>query len=156
MFFHSSFFRSKIWKNDDEVEGEKLERGIHDSILKIKKNREEKTALGEVDGFGNDYLGLLVKASKDEDESKRITLDDLVDECKTFYFAGQETTNSMLVWTVFLLAVHTDWQEEARAEVLSTFGHQEPNFDGIAKLKTVKGSLISPTNTVSSGCFSLN
>lgn len=127
-----------IWKTDDEVEAEKLERGMRDSIMEIIKKREDKVASGEVDGFGNDYLGLLLKASKDKDESKRIKLDDLISECKTFYFAGQETTNTLLTWTVFLLAVHPEWQEEARKEVVSTFGLEEPNFDDIAKLKTVK------------------
>ncbi|PRQ40596.1 putative 11-oxo-beta-amyrin 30-oxidase [Rosa chinensis] len=56
-------------------------------------------------------------------------------DCKTFYFAGQETSNTLLVWTVFLLAVHTDWQEEARKEILQLFGKQNPNPDGISKLK---------------------
>ena len=65
-------------------------------------------------------------------------MDDLVDDCKTFYFAGQETTNTLLAWTVLLLALHADWQEEARKEVLQSFGKQTPNPDDLAKLKTVR------------------
>ncbi|KAB2633187.1 cytochrome P450 CYP749A22-like [Pyrus ussuriensis x Pyrus communis] len=70
-------------------------------------------------------------------EKGRISVDDLVDECKTFYIAGQETTNTLLAWTVFLLALHTNWQEEARKEVIELFGKQTPNLDGITKLKTM-------------------
>ena len=44
----------------------------------------------------------------------------------------------LLAWTVFLLALHTDWQEEARKEVLQLFGKQTPNLDGIGKLTTVR------------------
>ncbi|KAI6684870.1 hypothetical protein NL676_030783 [Syzygium grande] len=90
-----------------------------------------------MDDYGNDFLGFLVKAYHDQDESKRITIDDLVDECKTFYIAGQETTNTNLTWTLFLLAIHKDWQEEARKEVTDVFGNEDPNHEGIMKLKTV-------------------
>ncbi|KAK7822134.1 cytochrome p450 cyp749a22 [Quercus suber] len=64
----------------------------------------------------------------------------LLDECKTFYIASQETTSTLLGWTIFLLAIHTDWQEEARKEVLNLFGQQNPNPDGITKLKTARMS----------------
>ena len=93
---------------------------------------------GEEDSYGNDFLGLLVKAHNDANENERISVDDVVDECKTFYFAGQETTNSLLAWTVLLLSIHIEWQEEARKEVLSLFGKQNPNSEGIAKLKIVR------------------
>ncbi|VVA24177.1 PREDICTED: cytochrome P450 [Prunus dulcis] len=43
----------------------------------------------------------------------------------------------MLAWTVFLLALNTDWQAEARKEVLQLFGRQNPNPDGLSKLKTM-------------------
>jgi hypothetical protein len=42
--------------------------------------------------------------------------------------------------TVFVLALHTDWQEEARKEVLQSFGQQNPNPEGISKLKTDRKS----------------
>ena len=92
--------------------------------------------------FGNDFLGVLIKAHHDADENQMISIDEIVDECKTFYFGGQETTSSGLAWTVFLLAIHTDWQEEARKEVIQIFGKQNPNLDGIAKLKIVRMSTI--------------
>ena len=113
---------------------------MRDSILEIVKKREHEamTMSAEEESFGNDFLGLLLKAHHDVNVNQRITVDDLVDECKTFYIAGQETTNSLLAWTVFLLALHTDWQEEARKEVLQLFGKQTPNPDGISKLKTVR------------------
>ncbi|XP_021824405.1 cytochrome P450 CYP749A22-like [Prunus avium] len=128
---------SKFFKTSDEIESEKLEKGMRDSIIEIVEKREKKAMDGEEDSFGSDFLGLLLKAHHDTNDSQRISVDDLVDECKTFYFAGQETTNSMLAWTVFLLALNTDWQEEARKEVLQLFGRQNPNPDGLSKLKTM-------------------
>ncbi|KAB2621134.1 cytochrome P450 CYP749A22-like [Pyrus ussuriensis x Pyrus communis] len=128
---------STFIKSNDEIESAKLEKSIRDSIMEMIKNRENKAMAGEEDSFGNDFLGVLLKAHQDTDERKRISIDEIVDECKTFYFAGQETTNSALAWTVFLLAIHTDWQEDARKEVIQIFGKQNPNLDGIAKLKTM-------------------
>lgn len=130
---------SNFFKTSDDIEAEKLEKGIRDSIIDMVKKREQKamTLSEEEESFGSDFLGLLLKTHHDANDNQRITVDDLVDECKTFYFAGQETTNSLLAWTVFLLALHTDWQEEARKEVLQLFGKQTPTPDGIAKLKTM-------------------
>ncbi|CAN6588748.1 unnamed protein product [Malus baccata var. baccata] len=126
---------SKFLKTRDEIEAEKLEKAVHASIVEIVKKREEKAMTGGEDSFGSDFLGLLLKAYHDSNDDQRISVDDLVDECKTFYFAGQETANTLLAWTVFLLALHTDWQEEARKEVIQLFGKQTPNHDGIAKMK---------------------
>ncbi|XP_022726726.1 cytochrome P450 CYP749A22-like [Durio zibethinus] len=128
---------SKIWKTTDEIESEKLAKGIHECVMEMVKKREEKIVNGEADSFGRDFLGLLVNAFHDSNEKNRLSVEDLVDECKTFYFAGQETTNSLLVWTVLLLAIHTDWQEKARREVIEVFGDKNPHSEGISKLKTM-------------------
>ncbi|PRQ40577.1 putative cytochrome P450 [Rosa chinensis] len=128
---------SKFLRFSGESELEKLEKAIHDSIMKIIKARERKAVNGEEDGFGRDFLGLLLEAHHDTNDNQRISVDNVVDECKTLYLAGHESTATLLAWTVFLLAHHTDWQEEARKEVLQLFGKQTPNPDGIAKLKTM-------------------
>ncbi|PKI69545.1 hypothetical protein CRG98_010073 [Punica granatum] len=138
---------SKIWKMADKIAGEKLEKGICDDIIRIIKKREEKIASGESDGFGNDFLGLPVQAFLEEDRSKKITVDELVVECKAFYVAGQETTNATLTWMVFFLAVHSEWQEEARKEVLNVFGRRDPYYDGVAKLKKEEVSIEIPLNS---------
>ena len=133
-------FYSKIYKTNDEIESEELVKGIHNAILEIIRKREEKVMTGEGNSIGGDFLQLLVEAHHDANASLKISIEDLVDECKTFYLAGQETTSTLLGWTIFLLAIHTDWQEEARKEVHNLFAEQNPNPDGITKLKTVRMS----------------
>ncbi|BBG94357.1 Cytochrome P450 superfamily protein [Prunus dulcis] len=128
-FFQSQISRHQIFKSSDDIESEKLDKAMRDFIIVIVKKREKATTTGEENKFGNDYLGLLLKAHLDTN--------DLVDECKAFYFAGQETSNGLLAWIIFLLALHTDWQEEARKEVLQLFGKQNPTHDDISKLKTM-------------------
>lgn len=103
----------------------------------MDRRKKECGMHGEHGNFGTDFLGSLMKAMIDSDQDKRITIQDVVDECKTFYVAGQETTSTLLSWVVFLLGSHTDWQEKARQEVLNLFGKEKPHSDGIARLKIV-------------------
>ena len=116
-----SIFCSKFFKTGEDVESDMLVKQIRNNIMEIIKEREEKVMNGEKESFGSDFLGLLLKVHHDANDDQRISVDDLVDECKTFYFAGQETTYTFLAWTVLLLAIHTHWQEEARKEVLNLF-----------------------------------
>ncbi|CAN1794925.1 Cytochrome P450 CYP749A22 [Linum perenne] len=145
---------SKMFKSKDEIEAERLDRGLRDSIMKIVKKREDKVNRGEMEGYGNDYLGMLIRAYNDKDESKRISVNQLIDECKTLYIAGQETNNTLLSWIVLLLAIHQDWQEQARKEVFDLFGRdRNPDSDGIAKLK-VMGMIINETLRLYSPVYS--
>ncbi|XP_065860615.1 cytochrome P450 CYP749A22-like isoform X1 [Euphorbia lathyris] len=121
-----------LFKTEDEIEAEKLEQGMKECILKMVKKREEETN-GNTESYGNDYLGVLMKKNREADE--KISIQDIVDECKTFYIAGHETTTSALTWTMFLLSIHTDWQHKARSEVLHLFGTSTPTSDDIPKLK---------------------
>ncbi|KAL4639827.1 hypothetical protein ACB092_03G246400 [Castanea dentata] len=96
---------------------DELVKGIHNAILGIIKKREEKVMTGEGNSIGGDFLQLLVEAHHDANASLKISIEALVDECKTFYVAGQETTSTLLAWTIFLLTIHTNWQEKARKEM---------------------------------------
>ncbi|MBA0789566.1 hypothetical protein Gotri_027936, partial [Gossypium trilobum] len=127
------------WKAQEskEIESEKLEKGIQDCVMEIIKKTENKVVSGEADSFGDDYLGLLVNAYHDLNDKNKLSLEDLVGECKTIYFAGQSTLGSLLSWIVLHLAIHGDWQEKARREVIDIFGNQNPLLEGITKLKTM-------------------
>ncbi|WCJ22069.1 Cytochrome P450 CYP749A22 [Euphorbia peplus] len=55
----------------------------------------------------------------------------------TLLVAGQETTAASLTWTLFFLALHTDWQHKAREEVLRFLGTDNPCPQTLPKLKTM-------------------
>ncbi|MBA0612371.1 hypothetical protein Godav_012978 [Gossypium davidsonii] len=128
---------SKLWKPADLLESEELAEEIKDCVIKIVRKREDKAVNGEADSFDNNFLGLLINAYHDSDENNRLSLEDLVDECKTFYWTGHDTVNALLAWVLLLLAIHGDWQEKARREVIDIFGNQNPHPESIAKLKTM-------------------
>ncbi|XP_023541578.1 cytochrome P450 CYP749A22-like [Cucurbita pepo subsp. pepo] len=128
---------SKIFKSKDDVEGERLEKRMRECFIEIIRTREEKLMNGEAEGYGNDFLGLLVRAKNEPEKAQRLSVDDIVDECKTFYFAGHESTNALLAWTTFLLALHKEWQEEARKEVFKVLGDKNPTMESLPKLRTM-------------------
>ncbi|XP_076906168.1 cytochrome P450 CYP72A219-like [Bidens hawaiensis] len=90
----------------------------------------------------DDLLGILLdsnyKEIKQHGNNKfGLSIDDVIEECKLFYFAGQETTANLLVWTMILLGHHINWQDRARDEVLNAFGDRKPNVDGLNQLKVI-------------------
>ncbi|KAK3161341.1 hypothetical protein QOZ80_1BG0075920 [Eleusine coracana subsp. coracana] len=112
---------------NQEIEG--ILRGM------IKK-RESLIEKGEASG--NDLLGLLLQSIMNSGKgSLSMSTEDVIEECKLFYFAGMETTSVLLTWTLVLLSMHPEWQDRARKEVLSVFGCDKPTFDGLGRLKTV-------------------
>ena len=128
---------SNVVKTRDDIESDKLDRGIKNSFTNMINGREKAAMTGQSDGFGSDFLGLLLKAHHENDIAKKITIADLIDECKTFYVAGHETTTSLLTWILLLLSIHSEWQDKARNEVIEMFGQQHPTPDGLTRLKIV-------------------
>ncbi|KZV38334.1 hypothetical protein F511_24093 [Dorcoceras hygrometricum] len=126
----------RLIPSKDDIEVDRVEQQLRDSILKVVNKREAEASKGQNIGFGNDFLGSLLNVHHDMDPKNRVSIDEIVDECKTFYSAGQETTASLLCWSIVLLGIHTDWQEKARKEVIELFGQETPHSEGIARLKT--------------------
>ncbi|GFP99697.1 cytochrome p450 734a1 [Phtheirospermum japonicum] len=114
----------------------RLENQIRESLLKIINDQRARTRENPATASGecpNDLLELMIKAS---DGSSNVTENEIVEECKTFLFAGKETTSNLLTWTAVLLAMHPQWQEQARVEVLRVCGARDtPTKDDLAKLK---------------------
>lgn len=102
-------------------------------------DRRRENSINNVNGkCSKDLLGLMIQAS-DSSPHSSITVNDIVEECKSFFFAGNQTTSNLLTWTTVLLAMHPQWQLQARAEVLRVCGSRDiPTKDDVVKLKTVR------------------
>ncbi|KAJ0086928.1 hypothetical protein Patl1_07243 [Pistacia atlantica] len=121
------FLPTKVNKRMRQIytEVRKLLRGI------IEK-RQRAIEMGK-DWDKEDLLGLMLKSNLNElQESQNsnggMTTEDVFEECRLFYFAGQETTANLLTWTMVVLSMHMNWQERAREEVLQILGKKQTNF----------------------------
>lgn len=81
----------------------------------------------------SDLLGLLLEV----DDRQKLNMEEIIDECKTFFLAGHETTSHLLTWTMFLLSSNPDWQQKLREEVHKVCGMEVPNADMTSNLKLV-------------------
>ncbi|RRT40012.1 hypothetical protein B296_00058763 [Ensete ventricosum] len=109
----------------------KMEKRVRSKLISIIQARLDSK---ERCGYGNDLLGLMLEACH-RPEGQILSMDDIVDECKTFFFAGQETTAQFISWTMFLLSTNQNWQEKLREEVLRECGMQTPDADTLSKLR---------------------
>ncbi|KAJ9541261.1 hypothetical protein OSB04_027767 [Centaurea solstitialis] len=111
-----------------EKEVELLLRGIIDTKLKAMKGRESND---------DNLLGIMLESKIKDGDHQGMTINEIMEECKLFYFAGQETTASLLVWTMILLSKHQEWQSRAREEVLNVFQNKSLDIDGLNHLNVV-------------------
>ncbi|XP_028763757.1 cytochrome P450 716A67-like [Neltuma alba] len=118
-----------------------IDRNVEATLEYIINKKEEAMKAGET--TPNDLLGILLESNLKEIEEQGnkknvgLSMKDVIDECKLFYIAGQETTSALLVWTMMLLSKYPDWQARAREEVLRVFGNKKPDFDALSRLKIV-------------------
>ncbi|KQK17789.1 cytochrome P450 734A4 [Brachypodium distachyon] len=110
------------------------------TAVKDKANNNTNNNDNNNKGF-RDLLGLMINAR----DNKSMPVGDMVEECKTFFFAGKQTTTNLLTWATVLLAMHPDWQDRARQEVLAVCGPGElPSKEHLHRLKTL-GMILNET-----------
>ncbi|KAI3831903.1 hypothetical protein MKX03_022275 [Papaver bracteatum] len=106
-------------------------------ILRDFISKREEMMKTDPSSSNDDLLGLLLQSNNTE-SSNRLTIEEVIEECKVFYIAGQETTRSLLTFTMIALAMHPNWQDKAREEVEQICGKNVPDFNAINRLKIVE------------------
>ncbi|KAJ0966675.1 hypothetical protein J5N97_023592 [Dioscorea zingiberensis] len=115
---------SKLLHLKKSQEAWKLGKEIDKLLLKIITSRKEKACM--INGSDDDQQDLLsILLEGNQTQKKKLTTRELVDECKTFFFGGHETTALALTWSLLLLALHPEWQQVLREEIMEV-SHGEP------------------------------
>ncbi|PAN35409.1 hypothetical protein PAHAL_6G206600 [Panicum hallii] len=143
----SQYFPSKYRREIKRLNGE-LEQLLKESIQRSREIADEGRAPSSACGMG--LLGMLLaemekkKTRSSGNGELGYDTQTIVDECKTFFFAGHETSALLLTWAIMLLATNPSWQDKARAEVASVCGDAPPTADHLPKL-TVLQMVINET-----------
>ncbi|KAG9155428.1 hypothetical protein Leryth_009862 [Lithospermum erythrorhizon] len=126
-------FSKYLMSPKKSIEAKNLGDEIDSLLLTIIESRKKKQLENNfVEDQPNDLLGMLLA----QDNNKgTLSSRDLVDECKTFFFAGHETTALSLTWSLLLLAVHPEWQDKLREEIKEVVGDQEIDPSMLGRLR---------------------
>ncbi|KGN59713.2 cytochrome P450 CYP72A219 [Cucumis sativus] len=122
---------------------QEIDTKIRDMVRGIINKRQNGMKKGEASN-NEDLLGILLESNASQIEEHKnkkdvgMSIEEVISECRLFYFAGQETTAVLLAWTMVLLGRYPEWQDRARAEVLEVFGdNKKLDFDGLSRLRVV-------------------
>ncbi|KAB2610027.1 cytochrome P450 714C2-like [Pyrus ussuriensis x Pyrus communis] len=100
-------------------------------ILKVVKQRVEAA-------YEKDLVQMILEGAKNSaDNSALLHKNFIVDNCKTLFFAGHDTTALATSWALTLLAAHPDWQARACAEVLEICRDKPLDADMLRSMKVV-------------------
>ncbi|XP_071712105.1 cytokinin hydroxylase [Rutidosis leptorrhynchoides] len=118
------------------LEAERLGKEIDELMVSIIVDRKKSMA---ENGGGNEQqnlLGVLLQENHvDGQKDRKLSTRELVDECKTFFFGGHETTALAITWSLLMLAAHPMWQHELREEIKQVAGDGEIDATMVAGLK---------------------
>jgi cytochrome P450 len=105
-------------------------RTLDDVVGGIIARRRGANASG---GDGNDLLSMLVRA-RDEDDGSAMTDAQLLDEARTIFLAGHETTALALTYALYLLAEHPDAQATLHTELDAVLAGRPPAYADLPRL----------------------
>ncbi|MEL6572887.1 MAG: cytochrome P450 [Pseudomonadota bacterium] len=114
------FFRKETRRTATEIR--RLIKGL-------VEDRLHQVAGGDVP---ND-LATKILTTEDPVTGNTFDLDEMVDQVAIFFLAGHETSASALAWTLYLLALYPDWQDQVAAEAHEMSG-------SFAQLSTLKNT----------------
>ncbi|TYJ03887.1 hypothetical protein E1A91_A12G057500v1 [Gossypium mustelinum] len=132
---HLCFPGSRFFPTKYNREMKSLKMEVDRLLMEIIQSRKDCVEIGRSSSYGNDLLGILLnEMEKKRGDQFTLNLQLIMDECKTFFFAGHETTALLLTWTVMLLATNPSWQDKVRAELKEVCNGGVPSVDQLSKL----------------------
>ncbi|KAL0658112.1 hypothetical protein Bca4012_078697 [Brassica carinata] len=93
------FFFPKYLPTPTNLQLWKLDKKVKDSIKRIIDARLKSNSKN----YGDDLLGIMLKAATSKESEKTMSMDEIIEECKTLYISGQGSSSILLTWTTLLL-----------------------------------------------------
>ena len=104
-----------------------LHKQVHRLILEIVKESGEDKNL----------LRAILHSASSSKVGLREAENFIVDNCKSIYFAGYESTAVTAAWCLMLLGLHPEWQDRVRQEVLDVCGGRPLDSQSLQNMKNL-------------------
>ncbi|KAI5445396.1 hypothetical protein KIW84_013580 [Lathyrus oleraceus] len=125
-FLNLSFFPTK-----ESKEMWRLKKEVDELVMNIVCNREIQNRENNLNEKRSDLLQKILEGAANDTSLKDVVQNKnrtIIDLCKNIYFAGSESTALAITWTLLMLALHPEWQQRVRSEILDTFDNSSPRF----------------------------
>ena len=118
-------------------DSKRIEAGkvIRNALAEIIKPRYEAMERGE-ESTHKDILSSLLKVIN-KDTGKPFSFKEILDQIAMLFLAGHETTASSMTWTLYLLALYPEYQEEAYQEVVKVCAEDALSIENTKQLTFV-------------------
>ncbi|VVB16007.1 unnamed protein product [Arabis nemorensis] len=134
---HLCFPGSRFLPSKYNREIKSLKTEVERLLMEIIESRRDSIENGRSSSHGDDLLGLLLN-QMDRNNNNNLNVQMIMDECKTFFFTGHETTSLLLTWTLMLLAHNPTWQDKVRHEVRRVCGQDGvPSVEQLSSLTSL-------------------
>lgn len=110
-------------------------KGTRASAAKIRAliTQLTSTRMDEIKaGTAPDDLATKIMTTADPLTGDRFTTEEMVDQVAIFFLAGHETSASALAWTLYLMAIHPEWQDALAQEAEAL---EKCDFSVMSKLR---------------------
>ena len=106
-------------------------RDIRELIGQLTADRAKLIAKGQAP----DDLATKIMTTPDPETGRCFDTEEMIDQVAIFFLAGHETSASALAWSLYLLALHPDWQDQLTAEAQM---QEAPDFSAMSQLKLTR------------------
>ncbi len=83
-------------------------------------------------GTAPDDLATKIMTTADPQTGERFDTQEMVDQVAIFFLAGHETSASALAWTLYLMAMHPEWQDKVAEEAAAL---EDESFGVVSRLR---------------------
>ncbi|VVA14484.1 PREDICTED: cytochrome [Prunus dulcis] len=141
------FLNFSLFPTESEKKIKSLRKEVDALLLKLVRDRQKESQSGGTSE--KDLLQMILQSAANNSTDKpqqymHKTDQFILDNCRSIYFAGSETTALTASWTLMLLALHPEWQERVRVEIAEVYGDDDDQLrqclkdkDKLNKLKTL-------------------
>lgn len=109
-------------------------RAIRALITELTTTRMQEISVGSAP----DDLATKIMTTTDPQTGERFETEEMVDQVAIFFLAGHETSASALAWSLYLLAMHPEWQDKVAGEALNVIAETGPDFGDMARLRVTR------------------